>query len=123
MHMGLIGLIGGIGLAATDFYYRRIIAAFAAKNTEFDLTIVHAGTPTLLRHLLQNEVAAQVAIYTRLSNRLVAAGSDCAPSPPWKPAFIRESPPPKSSPRAVRTTTPSTTPMSSWPQPASSPQL
>ncbi len=72
-----IGLIGGIGPAATDFYYRRIIAALAAKKTEFDLTIVHADTPTLLRHLLQNDVAAQVAIYAGLSNRLVAAGAEC----------------------------------------------
>lgn len=28
-----IGLIGGIGPAATDFYHRRLIAAFAARNT------------------------------------------------------------------------------------------
>jgi aspartate racemase len=27
-----IGLIGGIGPAATDFYYRRLIRVFAQKN-------------------------------------------------------------------------------------------
>ena len=72
-----IGLIGGIGPAATDFYYRRLIAAFAARRQDFDLTIVHADTPTLLRHLLSNNVAAQVAIYLRLTHRLAAAGADC----------------------------------------------
>lgn len=45
-----IGLIGGIGPAATDFYYRRLIAAFAARAQPLEVTIVHADTPTLLRH-------------------------------------------------------------------------
>jgi len=72
-----IGLIGGIGPAATDFYYRRLISSFAAKNSALELTMVHADTPTLLNNLLNNDAAAQVAIYTRLTNRLVAAGAEC----------------------------------------------
>jgi len=28
-----IGLIGGIGPAATDYYYRRLISTFASKKT------------------------------------------------------------------------------------------
>lgn len=72
-----IGLIGGIGPAATDFYYRRLIAAFASRGAALDLTIVHADTPTLLRNLATNDGAAQVAIYTRLTQRLVAAGAGC----------------------------------------------
>lgn len=72
-----IGLIGGIGPAATDFYYRRLIAAFAARNTALELTIVHADTPTLLRHLAADDRDAQVAIYSRLTARLVAAGAEC----------------------------------------------
>lgn len=72
-----IGLIGGIGPAATDFYYRRLIATFASRKTPLDLTIVHADTPTLLAHLASHDVAAQVAIYMRLTNRLAAAGAGC----------------------------------------------
>ena len=34
-----IGLIGGIGPAATDFYYRKIIAAYAELGLELELTI------------------------------------------------------------------------------------
>ena len=71
-----IGLIGGIGPAATDFYYRRLIAAFADRQAPLDLTNVHADTPTLQRNLASNDAAAQVGIYTRLTNRLVAAGAD-----------------------------------------------
>lgn len=72
-----IGLIGGNGPAATDFYYRRLISTFAHKKTGLDLTIAHADTSTLLQNLASNDVAAQVAIYTRLTNRLFAAGAGC----------------------------------------------
>jgi aspartate racemase len=72
-----IGLIGGIGPAATDFYYRRLISAFAAGHTALELTIVHADTPTLLAHLAGNDASAQIAIYKRLTDRLVAAGAVC----------------------------------------------
>jgi aspartate racemase len=72
-----IGLIGGIGPAATDFYYRRLISSFARKKAALELTIVHADTVTLLNNLASNAVAEQVAIYMKLSNRLVAAGAEC----------------------------------------------
>jgi aspartate racemase len=72
-----IGLIGGIGPAATDFYYRRLISTFASKKAALELTIVHADTSTLLSNLVSNDAAAQVAIYMRLTNRLVAAGAEC----------------------------------------------
>lgn len=71
-----IGLIGGIGPAATDFYYRRLIAAFAKRQVPLELTIVHADTPTLLANLAKNNAAAQTDIYSRLTKRLVAAGAD-----------------------------------------------
>ena len=72
-----IGLIGGIGPAATDFYYRQLISTFASKKAALEATIVHADAATLLRNLESNDAAAQVAIYTRLTNRLVAAGAEC----------------------------------------------
>ncbi len=72
-----IGLIGGIGPAATDFYYRRLISTFAQKSATLELTIVHADTPTLLNNLTRNDAAAQTTIYTRLTERLVAAGAEC----------------------------------------------
>jgi aspartate racemase len=72
-----IGLIGGIGPAATDFYYRRLIGTFAGNTLPLELTIAHADTPTLLGHLANNEVNSQVAIYMKLTNRLAAAGAGC----------------------------------------------
>jgi len=72
-----IGLIGGIGPAATDFYYRRLITEFAVRSRALELTIVHADAPTLLHNLECNEIDAQVEIYNRLTDRLVSAGAEC----------------------------------------------
>ena len=44
-----IGLIGGIGPAATDFYYRSLIERFASEEKNLDMTIVHADAPTLIK--------------------------------------------------------------------------
>jgi aspartate racemase len=72
-----IGLIGGIGPAATDFYYRRLIAAFASRKTPLELTIAHADTPTLLNNLASNDKAGQADIFIRLAKRLAIAGANC----------------------------------------------
>ena len=70
-----IGMIVGIGPAATDFYYRYLIAAVARAGHDLDLSMAHADAPTLLRNQAENEVASQVEIYARLANRLRAAGA------------------------------------------------
>lgn len=72
-----IGLIGGIGPAATDYYYRRLISEFASRNHALELTIVHADPITLLHNLECNDVNAQVEIYNRLTSRLESAGAEC----------------------------------------------
>jgi aspartate racemase len=59
------------------FYYRRLISTFARKNATLELAIVHADTPTLPSNLARNDAAAQIAIYTRLPNRLVSAAAEC----------------------------------------------
>jgi aspartate racemase len=69
-----IGLIVGIGPAATDFYYRYLIAALARAGRDLDLTMAHADTSTLLRNQSEGNVVAQVDIYRRLTNRLQQAG-------------------------------------------------
>jgi len=71
-----IGLIGGIGPAATDYYYRRLIKAFEKTPEALELTIAHAASPILLRNLADGNAAAQAAIFERLSRRLQAAGAE-----------------------------------------------
>jgi len=71
-----LGLIGGIGPAATIFYYDRIVRAFAAANRTPELTIVHTSARTLSRNAATGNVAEQVAEYERVTRRLAAAGAD-----------------------------------------------
>ena len=70
-----IGMIVGIGPAATDFYYRSLIAAVARAGKDLDLSMAHADTPTLLKNQANDDVASQSEIYTRLAHRLRAAGA------------------------------------------------
>ena len=71
-----IGLIGGIGPAATDLYYRGLIASLRAKGRVLDATIVHADSVTLLANFEACDPHAQTEIYLRLADRLVSAGAD-----------------------------------------------
>lgn len=72
-----IGLIGGIGPAAQDYYTRRLIALFASADTPLDMTTVHADAPTLLANLATDNRAAQAAIFAGLAERLQRAGAGC----------------------------------------------
>jgi aspartate racemase len=69
-----IGLIVGIGPAATDYYYRYLISALARAGQDLELTMAHADTRTLLRNQSEGNVEAQVAIYRRLTERLQRSG-------------------------------------------------
>jgi len=70
-----IGLIGGIGPAATDLYYRGVIDAMKARGQVLDATIVHADAPTLVRNFEARQPEAQAEIFLRLADRLVGAGA------------------------------------------------
>lgn len=73
-----IGLIGGIGPAATVVYYQRLCTAMAARGAPLDLTIVQADIHELIANNLADRREAQAAVYARLIDRLKAAGADCA---------------------------------------------
>lgn len=73
-----IGLIGGIGVAATVAYYQRLTAAVTQRGGKLDLTIVHADVQELIRNNLADDRATQAIVYATLIDRLKAAGCDCA---------------------------------------------
>ena len=73
-----IGLIGGIGVAATLVYYARLVAAIEALGAVPEVTIVHARAADLVRNNREDDRAAQVALYVPLLERLQAAGAECA---------------------------------------------
>jgi aspartate racemase len=72
-----IGLIGGIGVAATVVYYQRLAAAMRARGARLELTIAQAEVDDLVRNVNGDRREEQAAIYARLIGRLKAAGCDC----------------------------------------------
>jgi aspartate racemase len=73
-----IGLIGGIGPAATEFYYRGLIDRHTRSNTALDLTIVHADVREMARNLANRDARKQADAFAPLLRRLAAAGADAA---------------------------------------------
>ena len=73
-----IGLIGGIGPAATEFYYRGLIERHAKAGTAPDLTIVHANVRVMAGNLANHAALEQAEIFARLIQRLAAAGAELA---------------------------------------------
>ncbi len=73
-----IGLIGGIGPAATVVYYERLVRRFREAGRMLELTIVQADVDTLARNALADQRDAQVQIYVDLIGRLKRAGADIA---------------------------------------------
>lgn len=73
-----IGLIGGIGPAATVSYYQRLTARMRELDAPLELTIVQADVRTLIRNNLADLRDEQAAVYAALIMRLAAAGAECA---------------------------------------------
>lgn len=73
-----IGLIGGIGPAATEFYYRGLCDAFDAAGKIMDLTIVHADAHEMVRNATVGDPDTQAKIFASFADRLKAAGADIA---------------------------------------------
>jgi aspartate racemase len=73
-----IGLIGGIGPAATEFYYRGLTDRHAKSGTRLDLTIANAEVRDLSQNLANKDTRKQAGIFAALIARLKAAGARAA---------------------------------------------
>lgn len=73
-----IGLIGGIGPAATDFYYRGLVDRHRAAGTPLECTIAHADVGTMGRNLTDGRRAEQAALFAGLIGRMKKAGAEVA---------------------------------------------
>ena len=72
-----IGLIGGIGLAATVVYYNALVAEMRKRGKPLDLTIAQAEASVLVVNNRENNRDRQATIYADLIKRLDGAGADC----------------------------------------------
>jgi len=70
-----IGLIGGIGPAATEFYYRGLVKAHTKLGKRMELTIVHADTREMISNLENGCAKKQATIFEKFVDRLRAAGA------------------------------------------------
>jgi len=70
-----IGLIGGIGPAATIFYYRGLAARHAIAGSVLDLTIANADVRQLASNVANGNTRKQAEIFANLTERLAAAGA------------------------------------------------
>ena len=71
-----IGLIGGIGPAATVFYYEQLVRAFDAAGQPLHLTIGHTSARTLSENVSAGRADDQAREYLRVTNQLAAAGAE-----------------------------------------------
>lgn len=71
-----VGLIGGIGPAATEFYYRGLVKAHEDAGRPMELTIVHAQVADLVRNATAGNAAGQAEIYRDLAQRLKDGGAE-----------------------------------------------
>jgi aspartate racemase len=73
-----IGLIAGIGPAATDFYYRGLIERHAASGIPLELTMAHADVREMVRNLNEGNPRRQAEIFAGLIERMKRAGAKAA---------------------------------------------
>ena len=69
-------MIGGIGPAATEFYYRNLVDIYNSSKYQMELTIVHADVNQLVANIASDLPDDQAMIYLNLALRLKNAGAD-----------------------------------------------
>jgi aspartate racemase len=80
-----LGLIGGLGVGATVYYYRELVKAHAAHAFVPNLLIVHADVNRVLKYAATNDIARMAEYFLVLMRRLEAAGAKVAAIPAITP--------------------------------------
>lgn len=73
-----VGLIGGIGPAATISYYSKLIEEFKKADVPLHLTITHAQITSLVANAGANNKQKQAEIFATHLHQLAGAGCDVA---------------------------------------------
>ena len=82
---GWIGLIGGLGVGSTIYYYERLTRAFAAQGRPARLLIAHADMNHVLEAARKGDRAGMAEYLAALIGRLKNAGADLAAVPAVMP--------------------------------------
>ena len=73
-----IGLIGGIGPASTEFYYRALVRIYQAAGQRLALTITNADFGDMVKNMQSGDAATQACIFAHHVDQLKAAGCEVA---------------------------------------------
>lgn len=73
-----IGLIGGIGPAATVAYYLKLVEAFKKVDLPLEVTIAHADISVLAANATDNNKHAQAEVFAKHVAQLKGAGCEVA---------------------------------------------
>ena len=80
-----LGLIGGLGVGATVYYYQELVKAHAAHGCIPNLVIVHADMQRVLKHAAAGETTELAVYLAELIERMARAGAQVAAIPAVTP--------------------------------------
>ena len=80
-----LGLVGGLGVGATVYYYQELVKAHAALGCVPNLVIVHAGMQRVLKHAAAGETQELAEYLSQLIERMARAGTEVAAIPAVTP--------------------------------------
>jgi len=80
-----LGLVGGLGVGATIYYYREIVKAHAAIGRAPKLVIVHADVERVLAYAAAREIVPMAEYLAGFVRQLCAAGAELAVLPSITP--------------------------------------
>jgi aspartate racemase len=86
-----LGLVGGLGVGATIYYYKTLAKAYEAEGRALEIVIANAQTPRVFEYVKAGDREGLAEYLNGFIRRLEAAGADIAAIPAVTPHFcVRE---------------------------------
>lgn len=83
--MRCLGLIGGLGVGATIYYYQELVKAHLELGQVANLLILHADVNRVLQYAAAGETSGMAEYFLQLIGRLSAAGAEIIAIPAATP--------------------------------------
>jgi aspartate racemase len=80
-----LGLIGGLGVGATIYYYQELVKAHLERGQVANLLILHADVNRVLQYAAAGETSGMAEYFLQLIQRLSAAGAEIIAIPATTP--------------------------------------
>ena len=83
--MRCLGLIGGLGVGATIYYYQELVKAHLEQGQVANLVMLHADVNRILQYAAAGEISGMAEYLLQLIRRLSAAGAEFIAIPATTP--------------------------------------